>query len=411
MTHDDPQPRMKPFLLPLMACLAVLAGCASSDALQQKVSASAAEVNRGKAVPFQSVTNFSGAVRCMDTMFADYGVRDIGVLVEDLEDQTKKVSVGTKDMLLTTLSDMTRRSRALRVVAYGGDSKNIVGFLQAAERKEAYAKVPQYDIRGSITQFDDNIAKASKDVGGGLGELINFGSSASSTARILGLDLNVLNTSDLSLVPGVNSRNGVVILTQAEGVDGEARFKKLGINYSTSFSKNEGNSVAMRNLIELAAIELMGKLTKVPYWKCLGASRDEESVRLMVDDWFEGMTLNVRELFTYYQHQLALRGVYKGPVNGIPSPAFSAAIREYRTALGLPATSDLNADFLMAYLAADHNAVAAKMGAARGSAAAAAPEAAPAPASSTRPAARPAARPKPAAPAASPAPRRPTEAR
>lgn len=385
---------MKPFLLPLLACAAVLAGCASSEALQQKVSAAAVEVNKGKAVPYQSITNFSSAVRCMDTTFADYGVRDIGVLVEDLEDQTKKVSVGTKDMLLTTLSDMTRRSRALRVVAYGGDSKNIVGFLQAAERKDAYAKVPQYDIRGSITQFDDNIAKASKDVGGGLGDLLNVGSSASSTARILGLDLNVLNTSDLSLVPGVNSRNGVAIVTQSDGIDGEARFKKLGINYSSSFSKNEGNSVAMRNLIELAAIELMGKLTKVPYWKCLGASKDDETVKLMVEDWFEGMTFNVRELFTYYQFQLALRGVYKGPVNGIPSPAFSAAIREYRTALGLAPTSDLNADFLIAYLAADHNAIAAKLGSGRGSVPAAAAEPAPAAAPSGA-APRPAPRPRP----------------
>jgi hypothetical protein len=355
------RPRLgKPSLLLATAALVALVGCASSEALQQKVAVSANEVAKGKAAPFQTVTNFSGAVRCMDAMLVDYGVRDIGILVEDLEDQTKKVSVGTKDMLLSTLSDMTRRSRALRIVAYGGDSKNIVGFLQAAERKDAFSNVPQFDIRGSITQFDDNLARGTRDAGVGAGDWFNVGVSSSSSARMLGLDLNILNTSDLSLVSGVTSKNGVVIFSQGEGVDGEARFKKLGINYSTSFSKSEGNSVAMRNLIELAAVELIGKLTKVPYWKCLGASAEEESVRALVEDWFEGMAHNVRELFTYYQYQLSLRGFYKGPVNGIPSPAFSKAIRDYRAALGLPPTSDLNAEFLMRYLSADHAAIAAK---------------------------------------------------
>ena len=112
-----------------------------------------------KSAPYRTVTNFSGAVRCMDSLMSTYGVKDISILVEDLDDSTKKTSVGTRDMLLSTMSEMTRRSRAIKFIAYGGDQKNIVSFLAAADNKRAYSSIPQYGIRGSISQFDDNVVK------------------------------------------------------------------------------------------------------------------------------------------------------------------------------------------------------------------------------------------------------------
>ncbi len=65
----------------------------------------------------------------MDYLFIDYGVRDLSMLVEELVDQTKKVNAGTRDMLITAVSDMTRRSRAIRVNAFGKDATNVISFL------------------------------------------------------------------------------------------------------------------------------------------------------------------------------------------------------------------------------------------------------------------------------------------
>ena len=188
-----------------------------------------------------------------------------------------------------------------------------------------------------------------------------MGKSASSTAKILGVDLSVINTSDLSLVPGVYSKNAVAIFSQGDGIDGEARYNKFGLNYSTSLARSEGTAVAVRNLIELASVELMGKLTKVPYWKCLNSSTKNKDVKIEVNDWFESMASNPAELFAYFQNQLLNRGVYKGLVNGVPTPQLSIAIKQYKVAMGLPADSNLNADFLAAYLDADHDAIAAKI--------------------------------------------------
>ena len=346
----------------LVLAVASQLGCSSSEKLRNESEQSVADMGKGpKAAPYRTITNFSGAVRCMDSLLSTYGVKDISILVEDLDDSTKKATVGTRDMLLSTMSEMTRRSRAIRFIAYGGDQKNIVSFLAAADNKRAYASIPQYGIRGSISQFDDNVVKKTNDVGLGITDFLTLGISSSATAKLLGLDLSIINTTDLSLVPGVISKNSVAIFSQGDGIDSEARFKKLGVNYATSLARSEGTSVAVRNLIELASVELIGKLTKVPYWSCLGSSTKNKDIQQEVEDWFEGMANNPSELFFYFQYQLALRGVYNGPVNGVPTPNLSIAIKQYKAGLGMTPDSNLNADFMLAYLGADHDVVATRL--------------------------------------------------
>lgn len=353
---------MKKNIFLLLVVISSQYGCASSEQLRAESEQSVADLGTGtKTAPYRTITNFTGAVRCMDSLLSTYGVKDISILVEDLDDSTKKVSVGTRDMLLNTMSEMTRRSRAIRFISYGGDQRNIVSFLAAANNKRAYDAIPQYDIRGSISQFDDNVVKNTQDVGFGITDYLTLGMSSTATAKILGLDLSVVNTSDLSLVPGVNSKNAVAIFSQGDGIDSEARFNKLGINYATSLARSEGTSVAVRNLIELASVELIGKLTKVPYWTCLGSSTKNQDIKVEVEDWFEGMANNPAELFAYFQYQLLLRGVYTGAVNGVPTPNLSVAIKQYKTGMGLTPDSNLNPDFMLAYLSADHDAVASKI--------------------------------------------------
>lgn len=343
-----------------------LFGCVSSGPLRNEAMQVTREVAKGPAeAPFRSVTNFSNAVRCMDGLLQTYGIRDISILVEDLDDQTKKVSAGTKDMLLTTTSDMTRRSRAIRFVAFGSDTRNAREFMERAQTAAAYKNLPQFGIRGSISQFDDNVAKAAKDVGLGIGEFLTVGKSASATSKIVALDLTVINLADFSVLPGVASKNGVAIFGQGDGIDGEARYKKFGINYSTSLSRSEGTAIAVRNLVELAAVELIGKMTKTPYWTCLGARSDDPAIKAEVEDWFEGQRNADGELFAWWQYQMYIRGLYQGETNGKPNKQFADALRTYKAGMGLKPDTDLNAEFMLAYLQADHGKIMATLEATR----------------------------------------------
>ncbi len=350
------KPSMLKRLSLALAVAGSLAGCAGQLDVTKKTVDDTQSIKQGtQAPPFRSITGFSSSLRCMDNLMIDYGVRDVSMLVEDIVDQTKKVNAGTRDMLISAVSDMTRRSRSIRVVAFGRDATNVISFLASAQRQSAYEVTPQFDIKGSVSQFDENVIRNQKDAGLSIQPFLNLGVSRDAATSILGLDLSVLTTDDMSILAGVTSRNSVVILKQGRGNDADAAYHKFGVSYSMSLSKSEGQAQALRGLVELAVIELMGKLTKTPYWSCLGADpKASEEIRAEMSDWYYAMATSRVELIGYFQNQLRRRGFYDGPIDGQFNPAIDEAIGNYRVALGLSKQALLDEAFFNAYLTADH---------------------------------------------------------
>jgi hypothetical protein len=340
--------------LPLAAATALIAGCSSMEVHKSAVEKTNEARVGPEQTPFRSITGFSNGLRCMDYLFIDYGVRDLSMLVEELVDSTKKVNAGTRDMLITAVSDMTRRSRAVRVNAFGKDATNVISFLASAQRQNAYDLVPPYDIKGSVSQFDENVIRGQKDLGIGYSPFINLGIARDAASSVMGIDLSVLSTEDMSIIPGVTSRNSVVIMKSGRGTDGDAAYHKFGMSFSMQLSKSEGTSQALRGLIELASIELMGKLTKTPYWRCLGTdSTKNEEVKLEIADWYYAMSATRVELIAYFQNQMRRRGFYDGPIDGAFNPAIDEAIENYRAALGLEKKALLDEEFFKQYLDTD----------------------------------------------------------
>lgn len=353
---------MKPSFIarPLaLAALAALAGCQTMEVKKETVSQTA-EIRKGpEDRPQRTITGFTQSLRCMDTLLLDYGVRDVTMLAEEISDETKKLNAGTRDMLISSVSDMSRRSRAVRLVAFGKDTMNVIGFLSSAQSASAYQAIPLYDIKGSVSQFDENLIKNQKDLGFGVSPFFNLGIARDAASSMLALDLSVLATSDMGVLPGVTSRNSVVILKQGRGFDGDAAYHKFGINYSMNLARAEGQSQALRGLVELAAVELIGKLTKTPYWTCLGVTdpKQNDETRLEMFDWYHAMAATRVELIGWFQNQLRRRGFYDGPIDGEFNPAVDEAIANYRVALGLSKEALLSEDFFYAFLAADHSKV------------------------------------------------------
>ncbi len=348
-------PRFARFIA--LAALAALAGCQSLEVKQQTVEQTA-EVRVGpEQLPQRSITGFSPALRCMDTLMLDYGVHDVTMLTEEINDETKKLNAGTRDMLISAVSDMSRRSRAVRLVAFGKDTLNVVSFLSAAQTTAVYQAIPRYDIKGSVSQFDENLIKNQKDLGFGISPYLNLGVAKDASTSMLALDLSVLTTSDMGVLAGVTSRNAVVIMKQGRGIDGDAAYHKFGINYSMNLARSEGQSQALRGLVELAVVELIGKLTKTPYWTCLGVTdaKANEETRLEMSDWYGAMAATRIELIAYFQNQLRQRGFYDGPIDGEFNPALDEAISNYRAQLGLSHEPKLDEKFFSAFLAADHS--------------------------------------------------------
>lgn len=258
--------KIRMFFLGVMA-LSALSGCVSLDS---RLENEFAEIKKGPSgAPYKSVTSFSDSLRCMDNLMLSRNIRDIPVMVEDVEDKTEAIKMGVRDMLVSAISEMTFKSHGIKLILYGKDSGNLISFMKAANNNKIYEKMPMYDIQGAISQFDKGVVSTDASVGLFARRDGGFGASRGSSLSVVALDLNVVKTDDMSVVPGVSSSNSVAIFQKGNSLDADASINKFGIYFDINLNRNEGQAQAVRSLVELAAVEIVGKLTRMPYEQCL----------------------------------------------------------------------------------------------------------------------------------------------
>jgi hypothetical protein len=275
---------------------AAFAGCATTEPPAPPASSA----------PPPPTADFPDGLRCMDNLLLEYGTRELPLAVEDLDEAGPRAGGSSRNALIGALSEMSRRSRLVRLV---------------------------------------------DGPGGGAPHLLR-GSFAMAGSGALSADFRLLAARDRTVVPGIGSHNE----TQPVG-GGRSVLRKFGRD--TVLPADAAG--ARRALIELGAIETIGRLAKVPYWSCLGGSDADPDVAAEIKDWYDAMAARPREIIEYLQQQLKLRGVYDGPVDGAVNEPFKDAVATYREALGLSREPKLSKDFFQAYLAADHRALLAKV--------------------------------------------------
>jgi hypothetical protein len=282
---------------------------------------------------------FAAGLRCMDVLLLDHGVRDLSVMVEDLADPAQRQSAGTRELLMSALSDMTQRSRAIRVVAADAASAG-------AAKRDIHALAPQFILRGSIRQIEG-------------APLLRTAEGAAGGASVVGIDLALLNSQDMSLVPGTSTLN--LLTARRTGGTLQVDLRKFGVAFNPTWSGPDAPASALRSLVELAGIELVGRLAKVPYWTCLGATDADEAVQAEIRDWYDTLAARPAEIIQYFQLQLRQRRANDGAIDGTVNPAFKDAVARYREAMGQAREAKLSLEFFQAYLSADHRQVAAKL--------------------------------------------------
>jgi hypothetical protein len=343
-----------PRLLGPIVVGATVAACATVTDYNKDVVKRANDSGKGpQEAPALNATGFAPALRCMDITFLNYGVKNLTVLIEDVPDSTKKVNASGKDMIISAMSQMTRRSRAVNLMAFSINDQTLGAVIGLGTRNKLVETPPDFTIRGSVSQFDENVVRKQGDVGIGI-NAFSAGYAKQGTASVLAVDLSVINTTTLNLVAGVTSKNSVLVLKSGTGADGEVNTSKYGLNFSFVLSQSEGTAQALRTLTELASIELIGKLTKVPYWTCIGAKDDDPGVMSEITDWWETMAANPISLVAYFQQQMIARGLYAGEVNGQVDDALLHAIEIYQRSMGRESSSKLNFEFFRDYLRTDH---------------------------------------------------------
>ena len=330
--------------LAAIAVATFLGGCASGP------QETPYQVAQPSAKPIATQTSFSQSLTCMDNLFYDFGIRDIGITTKGIPDSTGEIETGTRDMLINAVGRMSQRSRAFSYIDYERVFGGQLDSALYAQQDQLYRAT--YYIRGAITTFDDSVSSRNTGIGVSI-EDFGAGVNRDATSSVVGVDMNVGEVQTGLIVPGVSSNNRIAVTRRGIGADANAEVEVLGGNLAGflqfSNNKSEGMHTAVRTLIELNTIETLGKLARVPYWRCLSVDGTNPEVREETQRWFYAMEESERVSFT--SRALTDIGFFSDGEVQSQTRALSDAIGRYKSARGLLANGEITDELFGALLA------------------------------------------------------------
>jgi peptidoglycan hydrolase-like protein with peptidoglycan-binding domain len=314
----------------------------------------AAEVAQPKTLPVRTITSFSASLRCMDDLFLQFGRTNNFLTSQGIPDETGQVRAGTKEMLISAVSAMSVKSNAFSFVDFDQGQVDI-DWLQKASAAPgsllpADFTIPNFYIRGAVTQLDSDVI--SDSAGAQLRvAAVNLGASAEQAVSVVSIDLNIGNVQSRRMYPGISASNSIAVRRSGAAAEGGAQLETYGVNFNLALNKNEGVAQAVRTLVELSTIEVLGKLVQVPYWRCLQIEQTNPEIVAISRSWFESMGEKERVSFA----QRALKGVgrYDGPITGTLDAATREAIGAYQAEQRLIADGRVNYDLYAALISGD----------------------------------------------------------
>jgi hypothetical protein len=169
-----------------------------------------------------------------------------------------------------------------------------------------------------------------------------MGASQAGTSSLISVDMNVVLIKTREVLPAYTSSNQIVVSRSQKSMDAGGSFMGFGINFNLNVDRSQGPHQAVRTLIELGAIETMGKLLMVPYWQCLDIDATNPGALSQAHDWYESM--GEEERIKQTQMALAQAGFIVGTSSDRMDDALREAIGKYQSANGLIATGRIDFD-------------------------------------------------------------------
>jgi Domain of unknown function (DUF4384) len=288
--------------------------------------------------PTRAISSFSESLMCMDRMLREAQLPTILITSKQIPDYSSKVPAAGKDMIITALSQMSRLSNAFRFVDYEVDIarqdtvQNLTTIL--LNNNQMQLQRPALYISGAIAYVDQNVISNRFDLGTSAARL-DSGYSQSRNATVIALEMHLGDFRTRTLIPGLDSANEVIIGGAGQGLDLAGRIGNYGVHFNVGRDYALGAGGALRTLIDLGVIEMVGKWARVPYWQCLTLEQTHPSFQRQMREWFdEGSPLAQNKLV---QRSLMSQGYLAE--NGLElderSPEFVTALGRFQADSGM----------------------------------------------------------------------------
>lgn len=274
MTHRFPT---KLSALAFFALL--LSGCATQDRTLADANRLLAEREAAKQLPSANLSQYAPALARFGQMLSIYKNGDPVIFMQtrSILDATNLSSPLAGAEIPGDVTEMVRTAVnriGARVVYVPYHPDYLVA--QAQLGAKFGVTMPDYLITGALTEFDRAMAGAGRsssatmEFGAGRGKT-DLGADFKRTAifSALALDLNLVSFSTQQMVPRIQASNVVKVLNTTSEDSASLGFYGDAFGFKLEGKYLQGRHSAIRTLVDLSVLELIGKATNTPYWRCI----------------------------------------------------------------------------------------------------------------------------------------------
>ena len=335
----------------------LIASCAS-------VNPAKVDVKLPETAPVQKITNYTQSLHNLGLMTEIYNTNSLKIQSYPIGDNTgtSAASGGEIPKDITEMIKSALNSIGGNVIFIPYDPNFVMSQMNTRYSNFENKLIPDVVVSGGITEFDRGLETrgAGIDVGGEaeIGGLpiplpskkiaVDFSDSTKTGLARITLDFNLLDFKTMSGIARMNTVNSMEV-TKALS-EKEFGITLFGPTFGSkgSIKRVQGRHNAVRLLVEVSMIQMIGKNLAIPYW------------RLMDDDGQPDEVVTAALKRSYYQFSdaqrnqaaqewLYLRG-YDGVPNGLLDDATVAALKQFRPSF-VPQGKSVDLDtFLQLYL-------------------------------------------------------------
>jgi hypothetical protein len=273
-------PNRAPLLATVISASIALGGCATTQQTTPAAEKVLQQRSEAMARPQPLVTRYTEALEQFGRMLDVYRASaksPVYVQSRAIADSTGLSHPLVGAELPNDITEMVRSAVnriGERVVYVPFQPDYVIGHAQQGAKMQL--TMPNVLITGAITEFDRAIASAGKGVdigilfGKGKGETDASASRrAGTTISRLSVDFNLVDFSTQTMMPRMQATNSMRVLndTEEDSFDFAIYGNGFGMNSNTRYLQGRHN--AIRLLVDLSIVQLLGRYFSIPYWRCL----------------------------------------------------------------------------------------------------------------------------------------------
>jgi peptidoglycan hydrolase-like protein with peptidoglycan-binding domain len=295
------------------------------------------DVKLDETLPEVKTTTFTDAVSELGLMSEIYGDKKVRIMPKDILDNTG-TSIATNAEVPRDITEMiksTLNAVGGNVIFVPYDPAFMLNLYKVGFTDWGDKLVPTIVVSGGITEFDRGLETHGKNTDLSLeGEInhINLGWEYSTLDKnslaSITLDFNVIDFLTNAGIPRVQAVNTIKVhkALAEDSLGFTIQGNTLGLKGTVK--KIQGRHAAVRLLVQLSMVQLIGKYLALPYWKLLPDGKPDSLVLDKLSARFFDMD-DTRKI-AKTQEYLAMYG-YPVQINGVLDDTTQSALRDFRS--------------------------------------------------------------------------------